>query len=251
MTQALEPVFFAPLKDARPGESKCSHEQPKTGWRCVLEGKTRGGLIENLQRDRSIPEPLWPPPDGRNSVHAIRRGPPACWPHEAHHLIPWQQLRDHPVKAYVSRKARGSKLLADANYSVNHGNNGKFLPFVSDLKEWRNAKDKDKQAIAERVMTELGLQLHQGRHSSKSYGGGKVGYKARVKELLDKIRQAEISHLQVCKECQAKSDKNKFPPREQMTGKLDRVSERLEKEIDNGDIFVSRRAYLWWDSTST
>lgn len=249
MTELVEPVFFSPLSDTPAGETPCNHDQPKTGWRCVLEGKTRGSLIENLQRDRSIAEPVWPPPDGSNSIEAIIKGNPGCWPHEAHHLIPWQQLRDHPVKAHLSKKGRGSKLLEDANYSVNHGNNGKFLPFVSDLKEWK--KSRDKQQLAERAMNILCLQLHQGRHSSSSYGGGKKGYKARVKELLDKIRDSEVSHLQACKPCADKAEKNKFPPREQMTRKVDRVSQRLEKEIDRGDIFVSRRAYLWWDGQST
>jgi hypothetical protein len=251
MTEAAESVFFSPLKDVKVGESKCDHQQPKTGWRCVLEGKTRGGLIENLLRDRSIAEPVWPPATGSNSVEYIRKGSPGTWPHEAHHLIPWQQLRDHSVKTYLSKRARGSKLLADANYSVNHGNNGKFLPFVSDLKEWKAARAQGKQQLAERVMNKLGLQLHQGKHSSSSFGGGKKGYKARVKELLDKVRDSEVSHLTSCKACEDKAEGKKYPPREQMTRKIDRVSERLEREIDSGDVFVSRRAYLWWDDQST
>ena len=249
MTELVEPVFFSPIADQPPGESKCSHEDDKSAWRCVLEGKTRGGLIENLNRDRAIAEPVWPPASGDNSEKAVTKGSPGVWPHEAHHLIPWQQFRDHPVKAYVSKKAKGSKLLADANYSVNHGNNGLFLPFVSDLKEWKNSKDK--QALAERVMTKLGRQLHQGRHSSTAYGGGKKGYKARVKELLDKIKDSEISHLTACKACKDKSEKGKHPPREQITRKLDRVSGRLESEIGRNDVFVSRRAFIWWDNQST
>ena len=245
MTQVAEPVFFSPIAEVPIGESKCDHTEPKDGWRVVLAGKTRGHLIENLNRDRKVAEPVWPPPSGKNSIEGVISGSPGAWPHEAHHLVPWQQLGKHAVKAHLKK---GSKLLADANYSVNHGNNGKFLPFASDLAEWR--KSKDKQALAERLMSTVGLQLHQGRHSTASFGGGKKGYKARVQELLDKIRDSELTHLKVCKECLGKKDGSKYPPRAQMTRKVDFVSKRLDTEINGGAIFVSKRAYLAWDAGS-
>lgn len=242
----MEPVMFAPLTEQRVGESRCEHNQPKDNWRLVLGGKTRGHLIENLKRDRDVPEPRWPPLGGGNSIASIQGGSPGQWPHEAHHLVPWQQLAKHNVKQYLKK---GAKLFADANYSVNHGNNGKFLPFASDLDEWKGSPAK-KQALAEQVMSKLGLQLHQGRHSMSPYGAGKKGYKTRVKELLDAARDTETAHVRACKPCADSKNNGKLPPREQMTRKLDGLSRRLEGEINTAKIFVSRRAYLAWDSGS-
>lgn len=245
MTQVIEPVLFAPVTDTAPGQTPCDHSADKTQWRVVLAGKTRGHLNENLNRDRKIAEPLWPPPAGGNSVADVSAGSPGHWPHEAHHLIPWQQLARHNVKSFLKK---GQRLYGDANYSVNHGNNGKFLPFVSDLKEWKGASAAKKQQIAELVMSKLGLQLHQGRHSMSPYGAGKKGYKSRSKELLDNVRDSETVHTRACKPCKDNKDDGKLPPREQMTRKLDSVSRRLEGEINAAKIFVSRRAYLAWDA---
>lgn len=247
MTQIIEPVLFAPLSDTPVGESPCDHSEPKTNWRLVLGGKTRGHLIENLNRDRKIAEPIWPPPSGTNSIGAVSSGTPGHWPHEAHHLIPWQQLSKHNVKQFLKK---GEKLRADANYSVNHGNNGKFLPFASDLTEWKGASVKKKQELAEQIMSKLGLQLHQGKHSMSPYGAGKKGYKTRVKEMLDSARDSETKHTRACKPCADNKDNSKLPPREQMTRKLDGISRRLEGEINSAKIFVSKRAYLAWDNGS-
>ena len=114
MTQAIEPVFFAKVQSGGGTETPCDHSAPKTGWRCVLQGKTASHLVENISRDRKIKRPTWPAPNGSNSLADVSRSK-RTWPHEAHHLIPWQQLKKHPVRQFLKK---GSKLLVDANYSV-------------------------------------------------------------------------------------------------------------------------------------
>ncbi len=244
MTQAIEPVFFAKVQSGGGTETPCDHSAPKTGWRCVLQGKTASHLVENISRDRKIKRPTWPAPNGSNSLADVSRSK-RTWPHEAHHLIPWQQLKKHPVRQFLKK---GSKLLVDANYSVNHGNNGKFMPYASDLRDWKGS-EKVKAQVAFEVMDEVGVQLHQSRHSFQSFDGGvTVGYKSRVKELLDAIRRTENRHRDGCQECARKSDDGKLPPRRQMTRKVDGVSQKLEGEINRGLIFVSRRAHAWYFS---
>lgn len=243
MTQAKERIFFAQIAPGGGTQTPCDHTAPKTNWRCVLAGATSGHLIDNLKRDRRISKPDWPAPGGGNRLADVSKSQ-RCWPHEAHHLIPWQQLKKHPVKQYLKA---GRHLLSDANYSVNHGNNGKFMPFASDLSDWKGSTA-TKQKIAFELMDKVGVQLHQGRHSFDSYGGETTGYKTRVKELLENIRTTETRHRNVCAECKRKADNKKFPPRKQVTRKVDAVSSKLESEINRGKIFASRRAYAWWSN---
>lgn len=245
MTQVLEPVFFSPFSELKPADMQCDHSASKKGWRFVEEGNTDPGLVANIKRDRGMAKPVWPPLSLKNSMASVLPGPSGQWPSQAHHLIPHKQLASHPVKQFLKT---GEKLLADANYSVNHGNNGKFMPYVSDLSEW--ATSTDKQALANQMMKAAGIQLHQGPHSFKSYGGGKTGYKDEVDRLLKRIHMLELLHKKSCQPCKSKADGDKFPPREPMTRKVDWVSSRLEQEINANNIFVSRRAYLWWDANS-
>jgi hypothetical protein len=242
MTNLQAGVLFGMVDADSGSKSACDHTDDKSGWRCNLEGKTAGALIDNIERDRSKAKPVWPPPGGTNSVHDATK---TNWPSEAHHLIPWQMIAGragHKVKQYLKR---GTYLIADANYSINHGNNGKFMPFASDLKEWKGTESV-KAKVAFDLMDRVGIQLHQSRHSYESYGGNTEGYKTIVTELLDTIRLSESRHRDKCEECKTKADDKKFPPRKQMTHKMDKVSKSLETQIGRGKIFVSRRAHAWW-----
>jgi A nuclease family of the HNH/ENDO VII superfamily with conserved AHH len=248
MPQAGESVFFSTFSDFKPVEMKCDHTASKVGWRFVGVGKTDPGLIENMLRDRGVAKPVWPPASKSRSIDFVEPGAGGIWPSQAHHLIPHKQLAGHPIKQYLQA---GDKLLADSNYSVNHGNNGKFMPYVSDVIEWKKANAIEKHKLANRMMQAAGIQLHQGPHSFKSYGGGKVGYKDEVDRLLKRIHVGEWLHHKRCEQCKSKANGNKFPPRETMSRKVDWVSSRLEYAINANNTFVSHRAYLWWQSLST
>jgi len=220
-------------------EEACDHTPDKTNWKCVLEGKTDGHLVPNINRDRGIAKPTWPL-NGDSSIKSVSSDP-AVWPSQAHHLIPWKQLKKHGAAHYLDSSK--NKIWADNNYSVNHGNNGLFMPYSSDLTEWNTVSDKQK--LSEELMDKVGTQLHQSRHSHTKYDGAEQGYKDRVKTYLKTISDNGLKHTDFCDSCKNKKNGNKFPPRENIVRAVDRVSMNLEKDIEDMDIFVSRRAAMW------
>ena len=223
-------------------EEKCDHTPDKTNWRCVLEGKTDGHLVINITRDRGIPEPIWPPPDGNKSIASVNtRATPPVWPHQAHHLIPWKQLKSEDAVIYLD--ASENEIYSDNNYSVNHGNNGLFMPYSADLAEWSTTENKQK--LSEDLMDAVNIQLHQSRHSFTKYDGAKQAYKARVEKYLETISDDGLKHTDFCDPCKEGKDGGKFPPRENIVNAMDRASKNLEKDIEDMDIFVSRRASIW------
>lgn len=223
---------------------KCGYEPPQTQWRCKLDGDS-GSLTQNLKDHCGIVQPVTPA-----SVNDVT---PRRWPSQAHHLIPWQQLRKHPVTQWLAEsppKAAG-KVLKDNDYSVDHGKNGKFMPYASSLAEWPSANTDMRRKLSETVMAAAGIQLHQGPHSYKSYGVGEDGYKSRVAEYLQRIHESAIDHAWVddggkavilCEECHAKSRNGKVPPRRNVVDFMDMASTRLEVDINTARVFVSRRA---------
>jgi hypothetical protein len=214
---------------------KCEYKPPNTNWKCKLEGSSES-LSKNITDHCYVVKPATP-----TSVTGVSS---RSWPCQAHHLIPWQQLQKHDVTQWVamSPPKAPAKLLADSNYSVDYGNNGKFMPYASSLSEWSTANTAKKRQLVEAVMSAAGIQLHQGPHSYKSYGVGEDGYKTRVAEYLDRINMNGLDHIQVCEDCKAKSSDGKVPPRLNIVDFLDKASERLEVDINLGRVFVSRRA---------
>ncbi len=216
---------------------KCQYEPANTSWKCKLAGSSES-LAKNLTDHCGILKPSTP-----TSVKDVSS---TSWPCQAHHLIPWQQLQSHPVTQWVAQSPPevAGKVLKDNDYSVDHGNNGKFMPYASSLAEWGTATTAQKRKLVEAVMGAAGIQLHQGPHSYKSYGVGESGYKTRVKEYLDRIHANSLDHIQVakCQDCQSKSQDGKVPPRRNVVTFLDKASERLEVDINLGRVFVSRRA---------
>lgn len=241
--EVYEPVGIMALI-SEINKTKCDHNLDKKNWKLVLEGKTTGHLTENIPRDRGLPEPTWPPPNG---VSSVKQCSSSMYPAQAHHLIPWKTLIKHSVLIHLDHKK--SRVYADNNYSVNHGNNGKFMPFATPLIEWVKATgEAEKTKVANALMDCVGIQLHQGPHSARTYDDNFVNqaYKVQVQMYLDKISDHALKHTNFCDECKAKKDADKWPPRENIVGFLDKASSLLEKDIGAGFIFVSRRAHAWF-----
>jgi len=218
-------------------EQKCQYEPEETSWKAKLDGSSES-LAKNLKDHCGVPKPGTPA--------SVKDVSASCWPSQAHHLIPWQQLRKHPVTQWVAQSPPvvAGKVLKDNDYSVDHGCNGKFMPYASSLAEWGTASTAKKRELVEAVMSAAGIQLHQGPHSYKSYGVGEDGYKTRVAEYLDRINANSLDHVSVtqCPDCQSKSQGGKLPPRRNVVQFLDKASDRLEVDINLGKVFVSRRA---------
>jgi hypothetical protein len=228
-------------------ELQCGHNANKEGWKCVLEGKTDSHLTTNITRDRNIDRPSWPPATGKKTIDNCDR---STFPHQSHHLIPWKTLRKHPMVIFIAEnppEGTGTKTIwKDNNYSINHGNNGKFMPYASDLEEWALAGGESaKQELAEKLMDKLGIQLHQSKHGTIRAEGVEQQYKDQVKEYLGLIHDHALTHPSTCEECISKKKDDLWPPREGLANLLDMASRLLENDIDTNRIFVSKYAAKW------
>jgi hypothetical protein len=115
----------------------------------------------------------------------------------------------------------GDIIYADTRYDVDHGNNGKWMPYASSLAEWKTRANKLADIKANRrlmfkVMKHAKIQLHQGKHSgSQDFGVGEMPYKECVRKYLDKINQHALSHYKKkppCDDCKGKQQAGKYPP---------------------------------------
>ncbi|HEY8509565.1 MAG TPA: AHH domain-containing protein [Steroidobacteraceae bacterium] len=213
----------------------CEYEPPNTNWKANLQGDSRR-LAENITKHMHVPKPATPKSAAELSS--------TCWPCQAHHLIPWKQLQGHAVTQWVAQKPPkvAGKVIKDTKYDVDHGANGKFMPYASDLPEWKTATAAEKDELARKVMGFAGIQLHQGRHTATKYSVGEDGYKSRVDEYLTRINKHLLNHMQVCPKCKEKTQNGRVPPLNNVVLYLDKASERIEVDINLGRIFVSRRA---------
>jgi hypothetical protein len=207
------------------------------GWKCNLVGDatTLGNNIGNYPGKK-------PKPPTPRSIDDVTD---SDWPSQAHHLIPHQQLIKHPVTRWLTTNPkRASKTIyKDNDYDVDAGVNGKWMPYVSSLPEWKKASKKKKQDLANKVMKAAGIQLHQGPHSFKPYGPSDPGYKTRVGEYLKAIVDNALEHDESgCDPCSKAADADKKAPRRTIARFVDNASENLEADIDACRIFVSRRA---------
>jgi len=215
-------------------KKKCEYKPKKNEWKCNLAGDG-GRLATNITKHCGIPKPAVP-----TSLAGVTTD---VWPSQAHHLIPWQQLEKHPVAQWLSSDK--GKLRDHNSYDVDHGNNGKFMPYASALTDWAGATKTKKRKIVEAVMSEAGIQLHQGPHSYKPYGVGEEGYKTRVGEDLVEINGNSMDHYSAqppCKDCKDKEEAKKKAPRRNVVRFMDKASTLLEGDINAGKIYVSRRA---------
>lgn len=237
MTEIAEGIAILLEFMEKDAEQKCEYQPKNTSWKCKLDGDS-GSLRQNLWDHCGVPEP--------EQITSVSQLGSRAWPSQAHHLIPWQQLKKHEVTQWLSANPpKGEKVLyADNDYSVDHGNNGKFMPYSSALAEWGSASSKEKERLSRKVMREAGIQLHQGPHSFKGYGVGEAGYKTRVAEYLARIHGNSVSHYTPpeCQDCKGKKQAGLVPPRRNVVRYMDKASERLEIDINTGRIFVSRRA---------
>jgi hypothetical protein len=232
MTEMAE--MLAVLLDFLEEGIKCEFPEDKDEWTCTLDGNS-DTLAQNITKHMGIAKPKVP--------SKLADVSPSTWPSQAHHLVPWQQLKKHPVTQWLAMSKK--RLLRDNDYSVDHGHNGKFMPYASDLREWSGSSAAKKRRIAERVMTVAGIQLHQGPHSYKPYGVGEDGYKTRVAEYLEKINGSSLDHYTKdppCKDCKVKSQGGKKSPRRNVVLYMDAASRFLDLDINAGRVYVSRRA---------
>jgi hypothetical protein len=218
---------------------KCSHEEDKTQWKCNLEGETAGHLTENIPTCYEE-EPEWPPSTGKPNLGNCTK---TTWPSQAHHLIPWKQLKAHKTAHYLAKNK--NKLVDNNHYSVNHGNNGYFMPFASNITDWDSASEIKKQKIAIALMDVTGIQLHQSKHSYEAYECAEQGYKEAVNKYLNIILNEALIHYDICEQCKSKKQGNKVPPRMAVVRFVDRASQILKSDIMNKRIFVSKRAAQW------
>jgi hypothetical protein len=208
-------------------KEECDYKPEDTKWRCNLSGNSTAlgsslGNKPNASRESELSS--------------------GSWPSQAHHLIPHKQLAAHQVAKWLKK---GTILYADTRYDVDHRKNGKWMPYASGLAEWSRAGVRKKRELMFKLMGLSGIQLHQGRHSANPYGTGELGYKERVSQYLDKIRNHAVSHYvgpPACTDCSSKKDAKKYPPRDNTVRHLDRASGLIEKDIDECLIFVSRIA---------
>ena len=233
MTQVGEAVLVAMLA-ADEKKAKCDFKPPQTKWKANLDGDADrlGGLL------------------GKQPKKAAKEAElsSSCWPSQAHHLIPHLTLKSHPVSKWLKA---GDIIYADTRYDVDHGNNGKWMPYASSLAEWKTRANKLADIKANRrlmfkVMKHAKIQLHQGKHSgSQDFGVGEMPYKECVRKYLDKINRHALSHYKKkppCDDCKGKKQAGKYPPRDNMVRYVDKASSVLEDDIDACRIFVSRIA---------
>ena len=240
MTQIALPVAFVTFVDEK---VKCDYRPEDEKWGANLSG-SGAALAAQLEKKQAKPEA-----GSENELSASR------WPSQAHHLIPHKTLNDHDASGWLNESKSGSKLYADTRYNVDHRNNGKWMPYASSLPEWvtgaTKKADKDSnRKLLFKIMELARIQIHQGRHSTKNkYGIGKMGYKERVKQYLDKIDNNGISHyvgVNACEDCKERN--GKYPPRDNSVRYVDKASEFIEADIKAGTIFVSRIAAEFVDA---
>lgn len=214
-------------------DKKCDYKPEDKKWTATLDGKSK-----------TLADRLGNKPNATCEAELSA----TSWPSQAHHLIPHLTLKDHPVAKWLKE---GDHLFADTYYHVDHANNGKWMPYASDLPEWiTNATkkaDKDKnRTLMFKVMKLAKIQLHQSRHSETNrYGIGEAPYKERVKQYLKKIKNNAVSHYKgepPCDDCKGKKQADKYPPRENTVRYVDKASSCIEKDINKCRIFVSRIA---------
>ncbi len=238
MTEVAEGV--AVVIELMEAKQACEFRPPgPPEWKCDLEGNaTRLG--NNLSE--FVPRPLPCASEANLSLE--------CWPYQTHHLIPWQQLKSHAVTQWLTKSPTGpgvpKRMYGDTDYCVDDWQNGKFMPYASDLPEWNATSSTTERLRLRRIVMEKAkMQLHQGPHSFKAYIAGEAGYKTRVDEYLKAITNNSVGHYTKkppCEDCKNKEQAGKVAPRRNVVGFVHKASERLEVDINTGKIFVSRQA---------
>ena len=208
-------------------DEKCEY-QPQKGWKCNLNGSSSALATQMGNKPTTTTK--------ESALSAT------CWPSQAHHLVPHIQLKAHAVAKWLKT---GPSIYADTQYNVDHKNNGKWMPYASDMDTWKK-KPTQRRSLMFKIMRLSGIQMHQGPHSRRNkYGIGATPYKERVNEYLELIREDAVSHYvgpPECKDCKGKKQAKKYPPRNNTVKYVDAASELLEHDINDCLIFVSRIA---------
>lgn len=236
--QAGETVLVAFINE-RNTQVKCETKADDEEWKAILDGSSSrlGSALGNK-----------PEATQKSQLSAKR------WPSQAHHLVPFETLKKHPIKNWLKEKG-SSKIWADTAYDVDHKKNGMWMPYASSLKEWttKATSAKDRANNRELMFTVMGLaqiQLHQSRHSLRNrYGIGEAPYHVRVNKYLRHIQDGMLRHEgkrrdgePVCRDCFNGKRAKLFPPRANIIGFVDKASLLLKGDIKAMKIFVSRIA---------
>lgn len=234
--QLGEPVLVAFIK-AENTESKCEVKSTQTQWDAILDGSSSrlGSALGNR-------------PDASSRKDLSSKD----WPSQAHHLVPHETLKKHPIKHWLEE---GQKIWGDTEYDVDHKKNGMWMPYASSLKEWKTAaktkKDRDEnRKLMFEVMSLAQIQMHQSRHSLRNrYGIGEAPYHVRVNQYLRRVQDGMVRHegkrpdgKPFCKDCFSKKKGSLYAPRENTIRFVDKASSLLKNDIKAMKIFVSRIA---------
>ena len=248
------------------------HDPPQTGPNLIdgLTGTpTPARLLANMEkhneRDGEPHIPKLPPKKaiGSESYWDIDECDSDTFPWQTHHIIPKKFLPKQNVCVWLTEKYAKHpdyQLEKDTRYSTDHANNGYCLPFASSSYQWKMAKkrpaaekDEAKKEAAFLMMTKTGKQLHQGNHNKQEGAEFEEDEEIQLEKYLDSIERllkrifsAVFLHTEHCDECKS-SGKKKIQPLHKTVDQVDQVSLIIKLKIDANEVFVSQKAYDYYE----
>jgi hypothetical protein len=278
MTEIAEGVLVKLFQDLVNKEEKCTKKDAKNGWEARINqwGTNTDCDADRLYRNmlnkpankpaeidyRSGKEPFVK----KSSISVLNKCDESHFPLQAHHIIPKNHLPTHSVCAFLAKKFSKNKefkLKEDTYFDTDHAFNGYCLPYASALKEWDKARTADaKDHVAFKLMSQTKRQLHQGSHKEKQYSPESEiaeeelgihdevpGYLSKVNRLLEVVKSGAELHVKVCEVCKPNQDKKEINPRENVVRHVYQVSGLLKVLMDSNKIFVSERAFIYFQKT--
>jgi len=256
---------IAKLSAPQGAESALCEEEPDTyvAGNLVIDGikekKGDAAILRENMLAAGITEPDQPDSKPRGwdvlSISGTR------FPYQTHHLLPEKRLKHEKITAFLTdspkEKHPDYTLAADTDYDTNGHENGYFMPFASTTHQWKSTTSADrKQRLAFEIMRRTKHQLHQGRHSGTDYieegEDSKIetsGYHTTAHQLLDKIAERVLNHVQTCTRCRTtkqKDEKVTIRPLKRTVLFMHQASNIIKTLIQANRIFVSRRASIYY-----
>ena len=246
----------AAIMDVMRQDAFCDGEKASNhGWSARIDGygetPTPERLFDNMKA-AGVPVPAKPRQIGER--WDLNDCDKSKFPFQSHHLIPKKHLPTHAVCVWLTAKWTKDpkyKLTEDTNFDTDHARNGYFMPFASNLAQWKNASDAQKDVICDTLMAKTGIQLHQGSHTAEKYADEVEdietgGYLTTVDSFLTLVRAQAFIHYRMCTVCKAPGGKTEVQPLPSVVNHVYRVAELLKALIQSNRIFVSARAAARW-----